>query len=190
MSLAAEPLLPLAPEPEFADPARERRLRPVEAPARRRRPRLAYAILALAGAVLIGATQMVLSIAATQDSFVVADLTQHKKELTWQAQALEEDLAGLSSPQSLATAASGLGLVVGGPVNYLRLSDGAVVGAASEPIWRTTVDPNGAGAVPNALVAQRAATAAAAAAEEETAAAVPEQTGPPAAVGLPVPTTR
>ena len=54
--------------------APERRLHAVGAPAARR-PRLAYALVALGGAVLIAGAQIGLTLATTQDSFVLADLT-------------------------------------------------------------------------------------------------------------------
>ncbi|GAA5152228.1 hypothetical protein GCM10025768_19910 [Microbacterium pseudoresistens] len=188
MSIAAEPLI----LPVVDEPTRERRLRPVEAPVRRRRPRVAYAVLALAGAALIGAVQMGLSIATTQDSFVLSDLAQQNKELTWQAQAIEDDLAGVNSPQSLAVAATNLGLVVGGTANYLRLSDGAVIGAAGEPNWLSSVEPRGAGAVANALVSDTPTPAPGSATGDGV---EPTQEGepvvdpavPPAADGLPTP---
>ncbi|MDR6867802.1 hypothetical protein J2Y69_002410 [Microbacterium resistens] len=188
MSLAAEPLL----LPTIDEPSRRRRLQAVERPARRRRPKLAYAIMALAGAALIGAIQIGLSIATTQDSFVVAKLTQENRELTWQAQAASEEIAGLSSPQALAVSAANLGLVVGGSANYLRLSDGALIGAGGEASQASTVDPRGAGAVPNALVSdtpKASAGASAAQGVQPKAENIPvvDTNVPPPAEGLPTP---
>lgn len=189
MSLASEALLlPLVDEPGEA-----RRLRALEAPARRRRPKLVYAIVALAGAAIIGLVQIVLSIAITQDSFVVSSLTQQNRDLSWQQQAADEQLAGLSSPQALASAAEGLGLVVGGNVNYLRLSDGAVIGSAGPAAWGSTIDPKGAGAVPNALIRNTPPAATTPAPQQGvqpevgTTPAV-DTNVPPAAEGLPTPT--
>jgi hypothetical protein len=139
-------------QPEFDERSRSRHLRAVERPSRRRRPRLAYAVVALAGAGLIGGAQIALSIATTQDSFVVSQLTQRNKELTWQAEAAAQDLDGMSSPQALADAAAQMGLVVGGSTNYLRLSDGSVIGAAGPAATTSTVDPTGHNGVANALV--------------------------------------
>lgn len=172
--------------------APQRRLRPLERPAVRRRPRLLGAILAVAGAVAIGAAQMGLSLAATQDSFVVADLNAQQRALTLQQQALNDELAGLSSPQSLASRADALGLVVAGSASYLRLSDGEVLGATDIADWTSTVNPNGANAVGNALLAPPApplteeAIADSTAQEGATAPALP----PAVTDGLPIPTTR
>ncbi|WP_424935977.1 MULTISPECIES: hypothetical protein [Bacteria] len=191
MSLAAEPLL----QPAVDEPTRGRRLRAVESPSRRRRPRLAYAIVAMAGAALIAALQIGLTIATTQDSFVVAQLTEQNRELTWQAQAASEEIAGLSSPQALASSAASLGLVVGGNANYIRLSDGALIGAGGAGATASTVDPRGAGAVPNALVSASSKptageTAGQGAQPGTGEAPVVDPNVPPPAQGLPTPSLR
>lgn len=174
-----------------------RRLRTVVAPAPRRRPKLVYALIALGGAALIGAAQISLSLAITNDSFVLADLTSQQRELKLQTSALQDELAGAGSPQQLAVKASELGMVVAGSASYLRLSDSAVIGANTGADWRSTVDPNGGGAVHNALLenaARDAAAAEAAIAESATdqpAGDVPDPNlPPPITEGLPSPTTR
>lgn len=182
-------------EPAVEEPRIPRHLRAVERPARRRRPRMAYAVVALAGAALIGGAQIALTIATTQDSFVVAKLSQQNRQLTWQAQAAAQDLDGISSPQALATAASRLGLVVGGSASYLRLSDGSVIGAQGPAPWASTVNPTGADGVPNALVRDTppAATTTTGGAGVEPKAqeqAPAPAVVPPTAEGLPTPTIR
>lgn len=149
-ALSAEPLA--APGRQDPERTRERRLRPVSAPSPRRRPKLAYALLAVAGAVIIGGAQMGISLAATQDSFVLADLTSQQRALALEKNALQEELTGLSSPQALATKAAAMGLVVAGSASYLRLSDGKVLGAGEGSGWTSTVDPNGPGKVGNSLL--------------------------------------
>ncbi|MGM1016615.1 MAG: hypothetical protein ACQEW8_03650 [Actinomycetota bacterium] len=182
-------ILPELPEP-FEQP--ERRLRPVASPRGRRRPKTAYALVALGGAILIGALQIGLSLAITQDSFVLAGLTSQQRELNLQAQAIQEQLTGLSSPQHLATNAADLGLVIAGSASYLRLSDGKSIGAGSGTEWGSTVNPNGAGAVENALLSAVAATQEKS--EESSSAEKPETSTPklppPLTDGLPSPTTR
>lgn len=164
------------------------RLRPVTAPAPRRRPKLAYALVALGGALAIGAAQIGLSLAITQDSFALAQLTSQQRELDLRAGALQEELTGLSSPQLLATNAAGLGMVVAGSPSYLRLSDGAVFGAGTGAGSSSTVDPNGAGAVSNALLP--AAPVETPVTDDGVAAAETETPLPPAITdGLPSPTT-
>ncbi|WP_460773407.1 hypothetical protein [Microbacterium sp. GXF7504] len=150
-----------------------RRLTPLERPARRRRPRLAYGILAVAGAVAIAAAQMLLSVLSTQSSFEISSLTQQQKELTWQKQILYDEVAGLSSPQYLAANAAALGMVINESPSYLRLSDGAILGAQLPSEASSSVDALGRNLVSNTLVT-----------------GTPLVTAPQATVeGLPVPAT-
>ena len=183
------------PEPVAPLERPSRRLTPVTAaPARSRRPKLAYALIALAGAALVGGAQIGFSLAITHDSFVLADLKSQQRELDLQTSALQDELAGISSPQLLATKASGLGMVVAGSASYLRLSDSAVVGTNTGAGQTSTIDPKGSGAVHNALLNQKALLAA------ETADDVAPVDGatpnvdpdfpPPITDGLPSPTTR
>lgn len=194
MSRAAAAVLPTtAPAAPSKPSSPGRTLRPVVAPVARRRPKLVYALVALGGAALIGASQIGLSLAITNDSFVLADLTSQQRELNLQASALHDELAGIESPQLLATKAAELGMVVAGSASYLRLSDSAVIGANAGADWRSTVDPTGNGAVHNALLDQAALEAAAT--ENPTADQGPADTPdpnlpPPITDGLPSPTTR
>ncbi|WP_091234640.1 hypothetical protein [Microbacterium sp. 3J1] len=168
-----------------------RRLQPVTTTPARRKPKLAYALVALGGAMAIGAAQIGLSLAITQDSFVLAGLSAQQHELDLRTDALQEDLTGLSSPQSLATGAAALGMVVAGSPAYLRLSDGAVFGQGEGADGTSTIDPNGAGAVSNALLQNAIANGVAD--EQATTDAVTPPTAelPPAITdGLPSPTTR
>lgn len=175
-------------------PVREprRRLEPVTGTPARRKPKLAYALVALAGAMAIGAAQIGLSLAITQDSFVLAGLSTQQHELDLRTDALQEDLTGLSSPQSLATGAAALGMVVAGSPAYLRLSDGTVFGQGEGAGGTSTIDPNGSGAVGNALLQNAIANGAA----DEEATATDAETPPAAELppaitdGLPSPTTR
>lgn len=136
-------------EPERAP---ERRLRALSAPARAKRPTLAYGIAAVAGALAIGAAQMGLSILTTQTSYEIADLTSQQRQLSWDKQILEDDVAGLGSPQYLAANAAALGMVTGQTPSYLRLSDGAIIGAGSAASAATSVSALRDAAVGNALV--------------------------------------
>lgn len=184
----------LLPEPIVPAPREPRRLKPVSAPARRSKPKLAYALIALGGAAAIGIAQIGLSLAITHDSFVLADLTSQQRELNLQASALEDELAGTSSPQYLAVKAAELGMVVAGSASYLRLSDSAVLGANTGADGKSTIDPNGTGAVHNALLNQKALTTAAeddaGASADGTAETVDPDLPPPITDGLPSPTTR
>lgn len=184
------------PSPQAPSRAPQRNLRPVAKSERGRKPKFAYALLAVLGAMSIGAIQIGLSLAITQDSFVLAELRTQQREQTLQAHSLQEQLTGLSSPQALAGAAADLGMVVAGSASYLRLSDGAVVGAGTGAERGSSVDPHGAGAVANALLSAPPAPAAPAApdaAESADGVATPQvnpNLPPPITEGLPSPTTR
>ncbi len=190
MSRATAAAEPLQTVPKQVPKRSERKLTTVAAPAPRRRPKLVYALIALGGAAAIGAAQIGLSLAITNDSFVLADLTSQQRELNLQSSALQDDLAGISSPQLLATKAAQLGMVVAGSASYLRLSDSAVVGAGMGADWRSTVDPTGAGAVHNALLDDEVLQAAADTDEAETPGTTDPSLPPPITDGLPSPTTR
>ncbi|SJN19516.1 Cell division protein FtsL [Microbacterium esteraromaticum] len=177
--------------PPFTAPSR--RLQPVTAaPAARRRPKIAYAALAVGGAIAIGIAQMTLSLASTQDAFVLAQLNSQQQELTLQKHALSDEIVGLSSPQALASRADAMGLVVAGAASYLRISDGKVLGSGDGADWMSTVHPNGANVVGNSLLTPPPV----ADAEPTTPADSTAQPGatppPPPTVtdGLPSPTTR
>ncbi|MFT4229095.1 MAG: hypothetical protein QM602_02270 [Microbacterium sp.] len=180
------------PEPLRSErPARH--LRTVER-TRRRRPRVSYAIAAVAGALAIAAAQMGLSIAATESSYEVSRLTQQQRELTWQRQELDDRIAGLSSPQYLAANAASLGMVINQSPTYLRLSDGKILGSKKAATSTSSVNALGKGAVGNALVAEtplvttpdRTMQRGAETAETDDASTLP----PPITDGLPTPATR
>nr|WP_254359669.1 hypothetical protein [Microbacterium hominis] len=171
-----------------------RRLRVVDAPARLRRPRLTYGIIALMCALSIGAAQMVLSILTTQGSYELSTLTQQQRELTWQKQILYDEVAGLGSPQYLAANAAALGMVIDESPSYLRLSDGALLGSGGAAGAGSSVDALGRGSVPNALITETPLVTDPAATIE----GVPVVTGdggavadtpPPLTDGLPTPST-
>ena len=155
---------------------------------------MAYAIVALGGAIAIGAAQMVLSIGTTQASYEIAQLNQEKRELTWEKQALYDDVAGLSSPQYLAANAAALGMVINASPTYLRLSDGAIIGTSDAAASTSTVDAVGRGAVANALVAETPLITAPDATIQGApvvAELLPDGTlPPPLNEGLPTPSTR
>lgn len=161
----------------------------------RRRPRLAYALVAVAGALTIGGAQVALSIATTQGVFEESALRQEVRELGWQQQSLADSVAGLSSPQYLAANAASLGMVIDQSPTYLRLSDGAILGSGHAAGWISTVDAIGRGAVPNALVVDTplvtAPDSTIGGAPVETATDAPTSGLPqPLTDGLPTPTTR
>ncbi|GAA3775118.1 hypothetical protein GCM10022240_28530 [Microbacterium kribbense] len=135
------------------DQRRARRLRALDAPARRRKPRLAYGVVAVLGALSIVGAQMAISVMSTQSSYELAALTTQQRQLTWQKQILHDEVAGLGSPQYLAANASALGMVINQSPSYLRLSDGKILGASKASGYYSSVDPLHRGAVANKLIA-------------------------------------
>ena len=182
--------------PDRSDAARHR-LRVVEAPARRRRPKLFYGIVAVLGAFLIAAAQMSLSIMTTQGTYELAALTKQQRDLTYEKQILYDDVAGLSSPQYLAANAAALGMVIDESPSYLRLSDGALLGAGEASQGGSRIEAIGRCAVPNALIAETPLVTApdATIGGKKAPAAVPVEDGgvvntpPPITDGLPTPST-
>lgn len=148
--LASLPELP--PRARPGGPARGERLRALEQPLPRRRPRMLYGIVAVAGAVLIAAAQMGLSILTTQTSYELSALTSQQRDLDWQKQMLQDDVAGLSSPQYLAANAQAMGMLTGQAPTYLRLSDNAVIGTAAGLSGASAINALTQAAVGNALV--------------------------------------
>ncbi len=199
MSVPAEEALDLlAGLPELPGRAApDRRLRALDRPIPRRRPRLLYGIVAVGGALLIGATQMGLSILTTQSSYELSTLTAKQRDLDYQKQILTDSIAGLSSPQYLAANASALGMVIGQPPTFLRLSDNAVIGTAAGTNGTSAVNALSQAAVANALVAgvplvsdpSASLDSGATVTDEAIAASVDSPTPPAIADGLPTPDT-
>lgn len=140
------------PAPRRGEPAAApaRRLRLVPDAVRGRKPRIAYAIIALGAIILVAAAQLVLSVAMTQGAYELDSLRVQQTKLERDRQIVGEELDALQSPQNLARNAEELGMVPNTTPVYLRLSDGAVLGqpqaagggaAASGPL------------VPNSLIA-------------------------------------
>ncbi|KJL45983.1 Cell division protein FtsL [Microbacterium hydrocarbonoxydans] len=188
MSLNATARKPLV-APDAPTRAPRPRLTPVPKTAARRKPKLAYALVALGGAMAIGAAQIGLSLAITQDSYTLASLNTQQRTLDLQTDALQEELTGLSSPQALASSAAALGMVVAGSPSYLRLSDGAVFGTGAGAGWSSTVDPTGSGAVSNSLLVPPAHADANDGPVTDDAVAESEQLPPAITDGLPSPET-
>ncbi|MFT4235303.1 MAG: hypothetical protein QM607_09940, partial [Microbacterium sp.] len=119
-----------------------------------RRPRFVYAVIAMAGAVLIALAQMGLSTMSTQSSFEIQKLQAQQRSLDIESQALYDQVAGLASPQNLAQKATDLGMVIDNAPTYLRLSDGAITGSATAASASSTIDASGQAAVTNDFLAQ------------------------------------
>lgn len=114
---------------------------------RRARPKVMYAVTAIAGIGAIVVAQLLLSVGISEGAYTISTLQSQKVELGRTAASINEDLVRLSSPQSLAANAAALGMVTNANPVYLRLSDGAVLGAPA------AAQGDGGGAlVPNSLL--------------------------------------
>lgn len=120
------------------------------APEARRRPRLAYAITALAGIATIVVAQLLLSVAMTEGAYEIDGYKLAQTKLDREAQVLREQIDALESPQFLAANAEALGMVPNAAPVYLRLSDGAVLG---QPTAAAGGAVGAAGSVANSLIA-------------------------------------
>jgi hypothetical protein len=98
-----------------------------------RRSRAARAPFVIAVVVILGAGLLgllLLNTVLAQDAFRLHALQLQGHVLADQEQSLQREVERLQSPQSLATQATRLGMVPGGPRAFLRLSDGKVLGVA------------------------------------------------------------
>jgi hypothetical protein len=121
---------------------------------RRARPRALYAAVAVGTILVIVVAQLLLSIGISQGAYQLNSLQTKQTQLQRSYQAVSQDLGRVSSPQNLAANANALGMVSNSSPAYLRLSDGAVLGA---PVAATgaagTVTGGQGNLVPNSLLA-------------------------------------
>jgi len=96
---------------------------------RRARPRLVYVLVTVLGLFGILMAQLLLSIVLSDNAYQLSSWQAKQKELTRTQQMLSEQLDVLNSPQNLAQRAEALGMVSNASPAFLRLSDGAVLGA-------------------------------------------------------------
>lgn len=176
-------------EDEFETPAPAHRgFRLVSStPNHRARPRIFYAFTAVAGVAAIIVAQLLLSVGISQGAYEISSLQSSQAELGRTAASVNEDLVRVSSPQSLAANAEGLGMVSNSNPVYLRLSDGAVLGA---PASASGSQAGAASLVPNALLAGSEPLTQLPAAAKASAGAVAITSAPVVPAGLAAPTTR
>ena len=126
MSIAGLPTPPQARQ-RAGTPLRRSGLRVVPAP-RRRAPRLPFLLLVagLLGGGLI--SLLLINTALAQGAFVAGDLQTRSASLADREQALEQQVAVLESPSSLAARAEALGMVPSANPVFIRAADGAVLG--------------------------------------------------------------
>jgi cell division protein FtsB len=128
MSASTARRLPVRPLPAGARPTAATALRLV--PQRRssapRAPFVTVVVLLLAGGLL---GLLALNTVLAQDAFTLHALKKEQKALADTEQALEREVETLRTPRNLAARARELGMVQGGVPAFLRLPDGAVLGA-------------------------------------------------------------
>jgi hypothetical protein len=175
----------------------------IVAPSKHAKPRVVYALSAVTCVGAIVVAQLLLSVGISQGAYEISALRASQVELGRTADSVSEELIRVSSPQSLAANAEALGMVSNSNAAYLRLSDGAVLGAPSSA---TGSQAGAASLVPNSLlagvplvtqqgagqgvVAPAAPAAPVAAAAGSGAAAAGASVAVAATDGLPSPTTR
>jgi cell division protein FtsL len=93
-------------------------------------PKLRYIVVTLAGIFAILGAQLMLSIAVSGGAYEIAGLKAEVRNSSQQLQVVAEDIKALSSPDTLATLATSIGMVADNNPAYLRLSDGVVLGEA------------------------------------------------------------
>lgn len=121
---------------------------------RRARPRALYAVIAVGMLLAIVVAQLLLSIAISQGAYQLNSLQAEQTQLQRSYQAVSQDLNRVSSPQNLAANANALGMVSNSSPAYLRLSDGAVLGAPQPANGAAgTVTGTQGNLVPNSLLA-------------------------------------
>ncbi|HAM27263.1 MAG TPA: hypothetical protein DCP11_11370 [Microbacteriaceae bacterium] len=120
---------------------------------RRARPRVVYALVAVAGLFVILISQLLLSIVLSDGSYQISALQASQKELARDQQSLTENLRVLESPQNLAGRAEQLGMVLNtSGYGWLRLSDGSVLAAPTAADAASTIGTNGSALIPNTLL--------------------------------------
>lgn len=92
-----------------------------------RRTPFAAVVVSLLAAGLLGL--LVLNTVLAQDAFRLHTLKAESRALEDREQVLQREVEALRAPQALAARAGALGMVQAGPPAFLRLPDGAVLGA-------------------------------------------------------------
>jgi len=190
LDLAPERLGRSRPQPERIAPERRHIRAVLPGALAKTRPRPLYAIIVVGAVIGIVSGQLLLSVGLSQGAYQIQQLEGQQVELGRTSAALAEDLDRLASPQYLAVNAQALGMVGNSLPSYLRLSDGAVLGAptpaaaATSPIFGASLVPNSQTATIPLVGGKNAAATDGASAEEAAATPVPLQDG------LPSPTTR
>ncbi|MEN0102104.1 MAG: hypothetical protein AAGC90_04190 [Curtobacterium sp.] len=118
---------------------------------RRARPRIAYAIVAVAALGTLLLAQLGISMVLSQGAYELNSLTAEQTRLSRTQQSLSEDLRVLDSPQNLARNAQALGMIANSTPVYLDPKTGRVYGTPT-PATPDEATGNTANQVPNSLL--------------------------------------
>ncbi|PZE68953.1 hypothetical protein [Curtobacterium sp. MCBD17_021] len=143
-----------APRPEHDRSARNRpelvEVTPTKAQ-RRARPRVAYAVVAIAALGILLLAQLGISMALSQGAYTLSSLKSEQTGLNRTQASLSEDLKVLESPQNLARNAQALGMIANSTPVYLDPKTGTVYGTP-KPATPEEATGNTANQVPNSLL--------------------------------------
>ncbi|WIB12390.1 hypothetical protein [Curtobacterium sp. MCPF17_052] len=143
-----------APRPDHGRPERKRpelvEVTPTRAQ-RRARPRVAYAIVAIAALGLLLLAQLGISMGLSQGAYTLSSLKTEQTGLTRTQASLSEGLKVLESPQNLARNAQALGMIANSTPVYLDPKTGTVYGTPT-PATPEEATGNTANQVPNSLL--------------------------------------
>ena len=151
-------------ETPAAPPRRHLEIAPSRAQ-RRARPRLAHAVVTIAGIGVILLVQLLLSIVLADGAYQISSLQTDQRELLREEQALSEQLELLGSTQNLTANAEALGMVASGNPLFLDVATGSVSGKGSKAV-KLPDNLVGNALLDGSMVIDPAALAAAQAAED------------------------
>ncbi|WIB01359.1 hypothetical protein [Curtobacterium sp. MCBA15_012] len=118
---------------------------------RRARPRIAYAVVAVASLGILLLAQLGISMVLSQGAYTLSSLGAEQTKLSRTQQSLSEDLRVLDSPQNLARNAQALGMIANSTPVYLDPKTGQVYGTPT-PAAPDEATASTANQVPNALL--------------------------------------
>jgi uncharacterized Zn-binding protein involved in type VI secretion len=143
-----------APRPDRARPDADRPELVEVAPTRaqrRARPRIAYAIVAVAALGVLLLAQLGISMVLSQGAYTLSSLDDQQTQLSRTQQSLSEQLRVLDSPQNLARNAQSLGMIANSTPVYLDPKSGVVYGTP-KPADPAEATGNTTNQVPNSLL--------------------------------------
>lgn len=120
---------------------------------RRARPRIAYAVVAVAALGVLLLAQLGISMVLSQGAYTLSSLGAEQTALSRTQQSLSEELRVLDSPQNLARNAQSLGMIANSTPVYLDPKTGQVFGTPT-PAAPDEATASSDNQVPNALLDQ------------------------------------